>query len=64
MHLLFDVRNVLLTLYGMEDWRIPADQANGTSSFAAFEEILELAATNLTSGFIVLKHDLFQQTVC
>lgn len=48
--------------FDTEDWMIPGGTANGTSSLAAFSRILDLAA-NLTTGFCVLEHDLFQQTV-
>lgn len=41
---------------------IPGGTANGTSSYAAFSSILDLAS-KLTTGFIVLEHDLYQQTV-
>lgn len=36
--------------------------ATGPSSYAAFNRILDLAS-KLTTGFIVLEHDLYQQTV-
>lgn len=48
--------------FDTEDWQIPGGTANGTSSLAAFSRILDLA-NNLTTGFCVLEHDLFQQTV-
>ena len=48
--------------FDTDDWRIPGGTANGTSSFAAFSRILDLAS-QLTTGFIVLEHDLFLQTV-
>jgi len=48
--------------FDTEDWEIPAGTATGTSSYAAFTNILDLAS-KLTTGFIVLEHDLYQQTV-
>jgi hypothetical protein len=58
---------ILWTGYGAnefdtDDWRIPGGTANGTSSYAAFNRILDLAS-QLTTGFIVLEHDLYQETV-
>jgi len=50
------------TDFDTDDWKIPANQANGTSSFASWQQIVSLA-NNLTTGFITLEHDLYQQTV-
>jgi hypothetical protein len=44
------------------DWNIPGGKATGESALARFEEILNIAST-LNSGFIVLAHDIYQQTV-
>ncbi|KAG9105334.1 chitin deacetylase, partial [Ceratobasidium sp. 392] len=48
--------------FDTSDWRIPGGTANGTSSYAAFNKILT-KATTLDTGFIVLQHDLYQETV-
>ncbi|KDQ19200.1 carbohydrate esterase family 4 protein [Botryobasidium botryosum FD-172 SS1] len=48
--------------FDTDDWQIPAGNANGTSSLAAFNNILA-ASDTIDTGFIVLEHDLFQQTV-
>lgn len=48
--------------FDTDDWKIPGGTANGTSSYAAFNRILDLAS-KLSTGFIVLEHDLYQQTV-
>ncbi|KAJ1306991.1 hypothetical protein OPQ81_007971 [Rhizoctonia solani] len=48
--------------FDTSDWRIPGGTANGTSSYAAFNRILE-KATIIDTGFIVLQHDLYQETV-
>ncbi|KAH7327702.1 hypothetical protein B0J17DRAFT_620401 [Rhizoctonia solani] len=49
-------------LIPMTDWRIPGGTSNGTYSYNAFERILE-KATTIDTGFIVLQHDLYQETV-
>ncbi|KAG9083104.1 chitin deacetylase [Ceratobasidium sp. UAMH 11750] len=48
--------------FDTSDWRIPGGTANGTSSYAAFNKIIA-KATTLDTGFIVLQHDLYQETV-
>lgn len=48
--------------FDTDDWRIPGGTATGTSSYAAFNKILDLASS-LATGFCVLEHDLYQQTV-
>jgi len=48
--------------FDTDDWRIPGGTANGTSSYTAFTRILDVAS-QLATGFIVLEHDLYQQTV-
>lgn len=45
------------------DWNIPGGQANGETALSKFESILEEMAPKLDTGFIVLEHDLYQQTV-
>lgn len=44
------------------DWNIPGGRATGVSSLAKFRRILQ-TAESMSSGFIVLSHDLYQQTV-
>ena len=44
------------------DWKVPGGVVNGSQSFATFEAILN-NATTLTTGFVVLEHDLYAQTV-
>ena len=51
-----------LTYPTRTDWRVPGGTVNGTESFATFEQILT-SASQLETGFIVLQHDLYQQTV-
>jgi hypothetical protein len=48
--------------FDTNDWRIPGGTATGQSSFDQFNKILGLAA-NINTGFIVLEHDLYQETV-
>jgi len=48
--------------FDTNDWRIPGGTATGQSSFDQFNKILGLAAT-INTGFIVLEHDLYQETV-
>lgn len=48
--------------FDTNDWRIPGGTATGQSSFDQFNKILGLAA-NIPTGFIVLEHDLYQETV-
>ncbi|KAF8329453.1 uncharacterized protein EI90DRAFT_2997168 [Cantharellus anzutake] len=50
------------TEFDTNDWKIPGGTATGDSSYTAFQQILSLAAS-LSTGFIVLEHDLYQQTV-
>lgn len=44
------------------DWKVPGGTVNGSQSFATFQAILN-NATTLSTGFIVLEHDLYAQTV-
>ncbi|KAG8860302.1 chitin deacetylase [Tulasnella sp. 330] len=48
--------------FDTDDWKIAGGAANGTSSFAAWQNIVSTVAT-LATGFIVLQHDLYQQSV-
>ena len=48
--------------FDTDDWKIPGGTATGQSSYDAFTKILGLASS-LNTGFIVLEHDLYQQTV-
>ena len=50
-----------LTLVSL-DWKIPSGTVTGNQSVQMFEYILG-NATEIDTGFIVLEHDLFQQTV-
>lgn len=45
------------------DWNIPGGKATGQSSLSKFNQILKEYVPLLKSGFIVLEHDLYQQTV-
>ena len=49
-------------IFDTDDWNIPGGRANGVSSLARFETILD-TAEQLDTGFIVLQHDLYQSTV-
>ncbi|KIJ50832.1 carbohydrate esterase family 4 protein [Sphaerobolus stellatus SS14] len=51
-----------LDQFDTNDWRIPAGQVTGPQAFQQFENILTNASL-LNTGFIVLEHDLYQQTV-
>lgn len=44
------------------DWNIPGGRATGVSSLSKFRSILQ-TAESMNTGFIVLSHDLYQQTV-
>ena len=44
------------------DWKVPGGVVTGEQSVQAFEQILG-NATEIDTGFIVLEHDLFQQSV-
>jgi len=61
------LRPILWTGYGTDnfdtdDWRIAGGDTNGTACLANFETILTEAA-NIDTGFIVLEHDLYAQSV-
>lgn len=48
--------------FDTNDWKVPGGVVTGTQSFATFEAILG-NATMLNTGFVVLEHDLYPQTV-
>ncbi|KAL5537167.1 CDA2_1 [Sanghuangporus sanghuang] len=48
--------------FDTNDWRVAGGTVTGTESVEAFENILS-NATELDTGFIVLQHDLYQQSV-
>lgn len=48
--------------FDTNDWKVPGGVVNGSQSFATFQAILN-NATVLDTGFIVLEHDLYSQTV-
>ncbi|ODN95829.1 chitin deacetylase [Cryptococcus wingfieldii CBS 7118] len=49
--------------FDTNDWHISGGSATGASSYATFEKILNEYAPQLDNGFVVLEHDLYQQTV-
>lgn len=55
--------NGTTTDFDTTDWNIPGGEATGESSLTIFEQILDVFVPELDSGFIVLEHDLYQQTV-
>ncbi|EJU03634.1 glycoside hydrolase/deacetylase [Dacryopinax primogenitus] len=61
------LRPILWTSYGNEnfdtdDWRIAGGDTNGTQCLANFEAIMT-EAEQIDTGFIVLEHDLYAQSV-
>ncbi|KAI6149879.1 carbohydrate esterase family 4 protein [Pisolithus tinctorius] len=48
--------------FDTNDWKVAGGVVNGSQSFATFQAILN-NATLLDTGFIVLEHDLYPQTV-
>ncbi|KAG2132817.1 carbohydrate esterase family 4 protein [Suillus clintonianus] len=48
--------------FDTNDWKVPGGVVTGPQSFATFEAILG-NATMLNTGFVVLEHDLYAQTV-
>ncbi|KAI9510516.1 chitin deacetylase [Russula earlei] len=48
--------------FDTNDWKVAGGLLNGAASYNAFEAILG-NATSLSTGFIVLEHDLFEVTV-
>ncbi|KAI9636971.1 uncharacterized protein MKK02DRAFT_37340 [Dioszegia hungarica] len=57
------VANGTRTNFDTTDWNIPGGTANGQSSLSRFNQILNTYVPQLDSGFIVLEHDLYQQSV-
>ena len=55
--------NGVTTDFDTDDWRIPGGSATGPSSLSKFNEILNTFVPKLDTGFIVLEHDLYQQSV-
>ena len=55
--------NGTTTNFDTTDWNIPGGEATGESAYSKFETILNTYASDLDTGFIVLAHDLYQQTV-
>lgn len=49
--------------FDTRDWQIGGGVVNATDVYTNFESYLTTAATSLASGFIVLAHDLYQQSV-
>ena len=49
--------------FDTRDWQIGGGVVNATDVYTNFETYLRTAATSLSSGFIVLAHDLYQQSV-
>lgn len=45
------------------DWNIPGGQATGETALSKFEQIVNEYVPRLDTGFIVLAHDIYQQTV-
>ena len=52
----------LLLLFFFSDWRVPGGLVTGPQSVQIFQDILG-NATEIDTGFIVLEHDLYEQTV-
>ncbi|EIW79320.1 carbohydrate esterase family 4 protein [Coniophora puteana RWD-64-598 SS2] len=48
--------------FDTNDWKVPGGVVTGPQSFSTFQSILQ-NATQLDTGFIVLEHDLYPQTV-
>jgi len=48
--------------FDTQDWQVPAGEVSASTAISNFENILQLAPS-MSTGFIVLEHDLFQQTV-
>lgn len=49
-------------VFDTSDWNIPAGTATGETALGKFETILQ-EANSMSTGFIVLEHDLWPQTV-
>jgi len=48
--------------FDTQDWEVPGNIVSASTAIANFENILQLVPS-MSTGFIVLEHDLFQQTV-
>ncbi|OCF35617.1 chitin deacetylase [Kwoniella heveanensis CBS 569] len=55
--------NGLDTNFDTNDWHISGGTATGASSLETFDTILNEYVPKLDTGFIVLAHDIYQQTV-
>jgi hypothetical protein len=55
--------NNTMQYFDTTDWNIPGNRATGESALSKFETILNDYVPQLNSGFIVLQHDIYQQTV-
>lgn len=55
--------NGTTTNFDTNDWHISGGTATGASSLETFDTILNTYVPQLDTGFIVLEHDLYQQTV-
>lgn len=55
--------NNTVQYFDTTDWNIPGNRATGESALSKFETILNDYVPQLNSGFIVLQHDIYQQTV-
>lgn len=49
--------------FDTDDWRIIGGTATGPSSLSKFQRILDEWVPKLNTGFIVLEHDIYSQTV-
>ncbi|KZT58249.1 carbohydrate esterase family 4 protein [Calocera cornea HHB12733] len=49
--------------FDTNDWHIPGGEVTANDVLGTFEQVLYQDAPALNSGFIVLEHDLYQQTV-
>ncbi|KAF9240728.1 carbohydrate esterase family 4 protein [Melanogaster broomeanus] len=49
-------------VFDTNDWKVPGGIVTGAQSYATFQSILS-NATTLNTGFVVLEHDLYAQTV-
>ncbi|WVR09026.1 hypothetical protein IAU60_006086 [Kwoniella sp. DSM 27419] len=57
------LENGVDTNFDTNDWHIPGGTATGASSLETFDKILNEYVPKLDTGFIVLAHDIYQQTV-
>lgn len=52
-----------LLIADTEDWKLGAGTVNATTAYDNIERFMNLGATEMDTGFIVLEHDLYQQSV-